>query len=279
MKKAMMLFFVTATFVLTMILFASKLYAYKPTFKYSDVQKHGVLVVIDVSGSMSGGPIDAVRNILAQTMTKMPKNSAAGLISFAGCSASDIILEVPFGDNKQQEVISRANQLAIRGSTDIFGALQMAQKEVEKIGPRYCSTVLLLSDGDDTCARGPVQDVVRKMVEANEKCNRVSTITIGVPAWEGQLFDEIAEVGKGKHTSVDTPEELNKAVNEELQVHIEEMHEVGGWSGDHSTTEDNSDPTKKGNKPPKKNGDLGNPKGPDPLVLEQEQEKEKRKNK
>jgi uncharacterized protein YegL len=278
-KKTLLLFLVTATFVLTMILFASKLYAYKPSFKYADVgQRAGVLVVIDVSGSMSGYPIQAVRGVLKQTMAKMPKNSAAGLISFSGCNKSDIILEVPFADNNMQQVVERADALSIRGGTDIYGALVMAEKEVQKIGGRYCSTVLLLSDGDDTCGLGPVKEVVKKMIDTNEKCNKVSTITIGVPEWEGKLFDEISEAGKGKHTNVDSIEEMEKAVQEELAANLEEAKEVGGWDGDYSgMNKDNKDTDGKKDKGGKKNDSPTNPKGPDPLTIEQEVQKEKKK--
>ncbi|OQW53757.1 MAG: hypothetical protein A4S09_06840 [Proteobacteria bacterium SG_bin7] len=274
MKKVMMLFVLTGTFVLTMVLFASRLYAYKPTFKYAANEKHGVLVVIDVSSSMAGGPIEAVRNILAQTMSKFSKNTAAGLISFSGCTAKDIVLEVPFADNNAQAVISKANSLSIRRGTDVYGALVMAQQEVQKIGSQYCSTVLLLSDGVDTCRTGPVQEVVKKMVEQNSKCNKVSAISIGVPAWESQVFDEIAEVGKGKHTSVDTPDQLDKAVEDELSQHTEEVQSVGGWEGDHGGSGvDPKNPEKK--KDPKKNVNDKDPKGPDPLVLEKEEQRKK----
>ncbi len=276
MKKMMMLFLVTATFVLTMILFASRLYAGRPAFKYPDTQKHGVLVLIDVSGSMAGGPIQSVREILAKTMSKMPKDTAAGLVSFAGCNPDDIILEVPFADNNADRVVERANALQIRNSTDIYGALVMASKEVQKIGSRYCSTILLLSDGEDTCRLGPVKEVVEKMVKENEKCNRVSTITIGVPQWEGQLFDEIAEVGKGSHTSVDTPEQLNQAVQDELQNHLEDT-KVDGWNGGGEAGSDDSGDAQKAKKKPKKDNKNSNPTGPDPLENGLEEEKRKSK--
>lgn len=276
MKKMMMLFLVTATFVLTMILFASRLYAGRPAFKYPDSQKHGVLVVIDVSGSMAGQPIAAVRDILAKTMTKMGKNTAAGLISFSGCNPHDIVLEVPFDDNNGEKVVARANALQIKSSTDIYGALVMAEQEVAKIGARYCSTVLLLSDGEDTCRRGPVKEIVQKMVDMNDKCNKVSTITIGVPQWEGQLFDEIAEIGKGNHTSVDTPEQLNKAVENELENHLEDT-KVDGWQGGDNGAGEEPETPGKGKKPPKKQNKNTNPNGPDPLENGLEEEKRKTK--
>lgn len=196
----------------------------------------GVIVVLDLSGSMSGSPLQQVKNTLNRAMSELPKSAAAGLVTFPDCGASRV--NVPLARGSAQQVISAAAGLEAHGGTDITGGLLLAEQEIKRFEKgKACIQVLLLTDGDHNCYGEDPAAIAGRIAESGQKCSQVDAISIGMPAWEAETYDRIVEAGKGSHQTVYDESEMDKAVREALdQFQSEENSRNSGWEGDYSGT-------------------------------------------
>ncbi len=239
--------------------------------------ENAILVVLDISGSMAGSTLDSVRGEMDRAFNPQafPANGAAGLISFSGCSSSDVRLEVPLAKGAAQQVLSRAHSLQANGSTDIYSALVLAKNEALKMGKNMCTKVMILTDGADTCSLGDLVAISADIAKINE-CNQVNTVALGTGINIEQQLKEVAKAGQGEHRTVEDLFDLGENINQTLENLNTRQQVVTGprdWQGE------DKGPGKKKNKkggdydPDKKEDDNGSNGPHDPNSNASEQTK------
>ncbi|MCF2528705.1 vWA domain-containing protein [Yinghuangia soli] len=170
-----------------------------------------LLVALDVSGSMNepdgtGAPgatkISAARSAIGSLVGGVPAASPLGLRTYGGSCTSTSLL-VPVGPVDKSAFDSAVAAVRPSGDTPIALALQKAAADLPGPGRR---TILLVSDGKETCGGDPVAEA-RKLAAAD------IGITIDVigfrldKAGQDQLTD-VAQAGGGRFYDVQSGAEL-----------------------------------------------------------------------
>lgn len=136
------------------------------------------VVVLDASGSMLqkdvGGQtrMDAAKQATTEFVSEAPKDAQLGLVTYgtgtgssdaekeAGCR--DITVLARPGEKPGDALKNEVNGLQPRGYTPIGNSLLKANELLPKDGKR---SIVLVSDGIDTCAPPPVCDVAKQLKE------------------------------------------------------------------------------------------------------------------
>ena len=106
--------------------------------------------VADISGSMAGGPMEAMKNALLATSSYINSDNYVGLVSFA----DEVHIDLPIAlfDEEQKAYFSGAvKALDIEGSTATYNAVLVALKmmlEKQKEVPNAKLMLFVLSDGE-----------------------------------------------------------------------------------------------------------------------------------
>ena len=242
--------------------------------------KPAVLFVLDLSSSMAGANIQRVRETLDRTVQIMPPGAGAGLVTFSGCSLSDISLAVPLAADNASRVaaIAHASNPNPTGSTDIYRALERAESHIKSLKKKkWCVKVILLTDGLDTCHQGDPAKKAQKIANMDGQCNTVDSISIGIPQWDIEVLDRIAEMGRGKHKAAEDVGDVEGILEEELKEYLESERAKGSidWEGDFSKDKKKKDGTFKRPTGPKDEEDDTPADDPEDLELGNEVERER----
>jgi Ca-activated chloride channel family protein len=134
-----------------------------------------VMIVLDASGSMNTGDapgprIDAAKTAITDLIDTLPPDSRVGLQVYgtgtgsadadksAGCT--DISTLAPVARLNPAELKAQVGAVSASGYTPIGNALRAAADALPDEGPR---SIVLVSDGEDTCAPPAPCDVAREL--------------------------------------------------------------------------------------------------------------------
>jgi Ca-activated chloride channel family protein len=179
-----------------------------------------LLLVMDASGSMNeldenGVPlIDGAKEALNGVVDALPEGTPLGLRVYGhrvpnddqerGCEDTELIQPVePLDPARMKETIAG---FEAKGFTPIGRALEAAAGDLPPEGPR---TIVLVSDGEDTCAPPPPCRVARDLVAQGID---VKVETVGFFIQDNQQAQDqlrcIAEETGGTYRSAESSEEL-----------------------------------------------------------------------
>ncbi|GAB4056318.1 VWA domain-containing protein [Catellatospora paridis] len=109
--------------------------------------RRGVVLVLDTSGSMTGGPIDAARSAARRYLELIPADVEIGLVT-AGAPAT-----VALAPTKDRAAANRAvDALAAKGETALYDGVRLAAGLMNK-GEWGQRRIVALSDGADTASK------------------------------------------------------------------------------------------------------------------------------
>lgn len=138
----------------------------------------GLMIIVDYSGSMNaevgGGQsrIDAARDAVSALVADLPETVNVGLMVYGhrvssddsqreqGCQDIETLVEV--GPIDRAAMTTVLDDVEPSGFTPIGAALQQAAAELEVVSGRQ--TIVLVSDGIDTCAPPPACEVATDLV-------------------------------------------------------------------------------------------------------------------
>ncbi len=168
-----------------------------------------ILFILDVSGSMTGGldggtKIDAAKRTFTQLVDELPGRGldvgleVYGHYGVRDCSAIEVI--VPPGPLDPSAVKAKVESLnPDKGATPIADALATAGEVLR--GVREKKTIVLISDGEETCGGNPVQTVERLRKEGVDVT--VHVVGFGVSDKERAQLEAIARAGGGNYYQAD----------------------------------------------------------------------------
>ncbi|MFD6335283.1 VWA domain-containing protein [Streptomyces niveus] len=189
-----------------------------------------VETVLDVSGSMSendaGGQtrLAAAKNAVNRLLDSTPEGTVMGVRVYGstyagtdpgpGCNDTRLLAPVEAMDAADREdAKSAVRDLKAVGMTPIGRSLKAAAADLGDSGPRR---IILISDGEETCAPPGPCDVARKLKGAGIELV-VDTVGFRVGAQARSELRCIAAATKGTYVDADDADELADRINESVK--------------------------------------------------------------
>lgn len=185
-------------------------------------EKTRILFVLDGSGSMNASwgenqsRMDVAKQILTRLVDSLRVNPKVELAlrvyghrySRQANNCNDSHLEVAFGINNHNNIISEINDITPRGVTPItYSLLQAANDFPANAG--YRNIVILITDGVESCGGDPCQ----ASIELQKKGVFLRPFIIGLGVPGGKALDCV-----GKFIDAENARSFNKILNESIET-------------------------------------------------------------
>ena len=199
-----------------------------------------IALVLDASGSMSasdvggGDRMDAAKEAANGMLEDLDDDVELGLIAYGseisdddpdnyqrGCQDIKVLRSV--GPLDREATTQEINDLEATGYTPIGNSLKKAAEELGDEGPR---SIVLVSDGIDTCAPPEVCDVAEDL-GADGVNLAVHTVGFKVNDDAQSELECIAEATGGTYSSADNSDELGSTLSA-LAQRVGQAYEAGG---------------------------------------------------
>ncbi|TYR20559.1 VWA domain-containing protein [Corynebacterium urealyticum] len=189
-------------------------------------KKQRVHLVMDSSGSMAekidGGKtrIDAAKDALNSLVDSTPEETELGLRVYGANdknkgseeSCRDSELVVPIATGNREDLSKAIEGYSPAGWTPISYALKEAGKDIGKPGEDEENTIVLVSDGEETCVPDPC-DVVDELQKQGINVT-INVVGMNVDGKARNQLQCIAKKGNGKYYSADNADEIKTAIEE-----------------------------------------------------------------
>ena len=189
------------------------------TFAQSDI-----LFILDASGSMNAqlegeSQIAAAKKAINAALPEIPSTENVGLRVYAhrapqsdkAASCMDSELLVPLAAANSATISSKLSTIEAKGYTPIAYSLSQAKNDFS-LSRESEKSIILLSDGEETCGGDPVQ-AVKDLIAAGFKVT-VHTIGFKVDEKTKAQLQSVAAAGNGKYFSANNSGELTSALTE-----------------------------------------------------------------
>lgn len=177
-----------------------------PAAARAEVASRSVLFVVDVSGSMTGAPLEQAKTALAESIKSLDQAVAAGLRTFAGGCGDSGRLLVPVAPGNRDALLSAADSLSAGGGTPTPDALRAAAADLPSGGER---TIVLISDGQSTC--GDPCTVAKELHDTGVSIT-MHTVGFNVSGAAETQLSCIADATGGKYFSATDTAGLSEAI-------------------------------------------------------------------
>jgi hypothetical protein len=207
-----------------------------------------LLLIMDSSGSMNAGDgsggtkIQAAKEALNGVVNALPADSLVGLRVYGhripntderrGCRDTELI--VPVGPLDRSGMKRQIRSFDAKGFTPIGLSLQKGARDLPREGKR---TIVLVSDGIDTCAPPPPCEVAKRLSRQGVEL-RIDTVGFQVDPRARRELQCIARVAKGSYFDAGSSAELTDQLAR-LSLRALRKFEVSGTavSGGSSTAD------------------------------------------
>jgi Ca-activated chloride channel homolog len=207
-----------------------------------------LLLIMDSSGSMNAGDgsggtkIQAAKEALNGVVNALPADSLVGLRVYGhripntderrGCRDTELI--VPVGPLDRSGMKQQIRSFDAKGFTPIGLSLQKGARDLPREGKR---TIVLVSDGIDTCAPPPPCEVAKRLSRQGVEL-RIDTVGFQVDPRARRELQCIARVAKGSYFDAGSSAELTDQLAR-LSLRALRKFEVSGTavSGGSSTAD------------------------------------------
>ena len=179
-----------------------------------------ILLAFDASGSMAaddgaGTPkIQAAQDAAVDLLGSLPPSTQVGLRVFGGTKPSrpigpacrDSSLVLPIGPLDRSQAEQQIRSFKAKGRTPIAYALEHAAEDLGTSGPR---TIILVSDGKDTCQPPSPCQVAQRIAKGGVEM-RIQAIGFNVDQEARRELKCIAQAGGGVYTDADNAQTLKE---------------------------------------------------------------------
>ncbi len=197
--------------------FITLCWAFLPLAQSAEVveQDTNTLFILDASGSMwgqiNGKPKIAIaKEVMSKLLPELSKTSRIGLIAYGHRhkgDCSDVETLVKLGNNHRQSILNAVLGLHAKGKTPLTRSVNQAIDLLRSEKNR--STIILLSDGIESCSGNPCAAV--KAAKASGVNFILHTIGFGLNSKESVQLQCMAKAGDGEYFQANNAEELLKS--------------------------------------------------------------------
>lgn len=204
-------------------------------------------LVLDASWSMAeedvdgGSRMDAAKQASHDLVNSLPEQANLGLLAYGmresnapdnrekGCR--DIETLVPVGKLDKDELNSKIDEMTPKGYTPIGNSLKAAAEELGDSGER---TIILVSDGIDTCAPPPVCEVAKELAGDGFDLT-IHTVGFKTDEEARKELECVAEAGGGEFMEADDAGSLAESLKF-LAQRDAETYQTAGTEFEYSDT-------------------------------------------
>ncbi len=151
-------------------------------------------IAVDISGSMAGAPIEAVRLGLLKLVTELDPKDKVTLVTYS--NHAEVVLESDTLNDPERNLLREAvATLEAEGATNIYDGLRTALESVDSnSAENKQNRVILLSDGVATAGLDSTDRIVNLGLSYAEKGIGITTIGVG-QEFDISLMGRLAENG------------------------------------------------------------------------------------
>ena len=174
-----------------------------------------LVFLVDVSGSMeSPDKLPLVQASLRVLTQKLRPQDRVSMIVYAGRTA----IELPStSGNEKAKILAAIDRLTAGGSTAGEAALKLAYQEAEShLIKGGINRILLMTDGDFNVGISDIDDIKAMIEKARDRGVSLSTFGFGEGNYNEHLMEQVANVGNGNYSYIDSIEESQKVLSDEL---------------------------------------------------------------
>ncbi|MEM7010462.1 MAG: VWA domain-containing protein [Verrucomicrobiota bacterium] len=172
-----------------------------------------VTLVIDKSGSMSGGKIRQAREAAKMAISRLNEDDIVSLVAYD--STVHVLIPATKLTDKD-EVLRRIDELGSGGSTALFAGVSKGAAELRKFHDRErVNRVILLSDGKANVGPSSPGELGELGASLVKEGISVSTIGLGT-GYHEDLMAQLAMKSDGNHIFIEHAEQLAQVYDEEF---------------------------------------------------------------
>jgi Ca-activated chloride channel family protein len=173
-------------------------------------------IVVDTSGSMSGEPIEYLREGLYRMLDDLRPEDRVSIIDFD--DEAVVAIESVAGDDP--ELTLAIGSLQAGGATNIYDGLRLGYETVEAhADPTLQNRVILLSDGEATAGITSTTRLVEMSAAYNAEGYSLTTIGMG-QSFDPTLMRDLAEKGAGAFYFLEDPSAVQEVFEEEVATFL-----------------------------------------------------------
>lgn len=176
-----------------------------------------LVFLVDVSGSMdSPDKLPLVQATLQQLVNELRPQDRVALVVYAGRTAVE--LESTPGSRKEK-IRAAIGRLQAGGSTAGEAAIRLAYQQARAgFIAGGINRILLATDGDFNVGITDMQQIKDMVAREREGGISLTTLGFGQGNYQEALMEQIADVGNGNYSYIDSLEEGRKVLVEELSA-------------------------------------------------------------
>ncbi len=180
-----------------------------------DLPVANIVLLVDVSGSMGGSKrLDLAKETMKILTRQLRAQDKVTIISYA--SGEKMVLPPTSGANKSK-IISEINQLSASGGTAGEQAIQMAYQAAEKSFVKNgINRIFLMTDGDFNLGITNFDELKGMVAEKRKTGISLTTLGYGVGNYNERLMEQLADVGHGNYSYIDSDKEARKVIQQQL---------------------------------------------------------------
>ena len=174
------------------------------------------IIVLDASGSMRGriggeSKMDVAKRSVRELVEALPDGTPLGLVVYSHRKAGDcrdIELVIPSGPLDKAAFVKAVLAIEPRGQTPLTDAVEFAAESLDY--KRRKASVILVSDGEETCGKQPCQTAAR--LEAAGKDLTVHAVAFDLAEKASRTFACLAEATGGRFLQANDAASLKDAL-------------------------------------------------------------------
>jgi Ca-activated chloride channel family protein len=183
-------------------------------------QDLNLTLVVDVSGSMSGGgKLEMVQDALDVLVGELDGFDTVAIVAYN--TSADVVLE-PTRASDRDEILDAIRGLAAGGSTNAEAGLMLGYELADESFDRDAvNRVVLLSDGVANVGNTGPDEILDRIGEGTRKGIDLVTIGVGISTYNDVLLEQLADQGDGWYAYIDTLDEANRLFRDRLTTSLE----------------------------------------------------------
>lgn len=181
----------------------------------ADMPPANLVFLVDVSGSMDEpNKLPLVISSLQMLTQQLRPQDKVSLVVYAG--RTEVVLEPTSGD-KKADIQAALGRLQAGGSTAGASALSLAYKMARKgYVANGINRILLATDGDFNVGVTDTNQIKDMVKHERESGITLSTLGFGQGNFNDAMMEQIADVGNGNYSYIDSLNEARKVLVDEL---------------------------------------------------------------
>jgi hypothetical protein len=169
------------------------------------------ILALDLSGSMSGAPLEAVRGTMARFVNQAREEDRVEVVTIA----DDTRVEVPFGADKAT-LADRLKNVSSRGTlTRLYDGLLFAMDQLSS-GPPELRQLTVITDGHDEGSKHSLDEVIKQATQ-----EKIQIDSIGLTRSHPEFLETLKHISQatgGAYARANSPQELDGLVDRGIQA-------------------------------------------------------------